>query len=428
MVEGRTQGGPTSGRATARATLSCPANGPPGTPRQVGPIAPVLSRRGRPAAAALLLALLTSAPGLGGKPELPKVDLGRLAFSADAVHAPLVDGRRARLTLDRELQRWAMRLLARARPVRGAIVALNVRSGQVLVWAEWHRGARRHGSLLLQARSPAASVFKLVTAAALIEKAQVHPRQQVCTSGGDHRIDREHLRAPPRRGARCGPFAFALGLSRNAAFAQLATRYLKPSELVDTAKGLGFNHDVPFEGSVPLGRLDVSDEPLRFGRTAAGFAGSTLSPLGAAHLAYVVASGGWAVRIRIIDSVGDYQAPSRRRTLRRLLSPWAAGQLRKMMEVTVHSGTSLKAFTNEEGTSYLPGIRVAGKTGTLKVGRRTPTTSWFAGFAPSRRPHVVVSVLLENGTVWRQKANEVARDLLRVYFARKGVTGVMPPL
>jgi cell division protein FtsI/penicillin-binding protein 2 len=194
------------------------------------------------------------------------------------------------------------------------------------------------------------------------------------------------------------------------------------------AEHLGFNQEVPFEGRVPVGKLEVAEEPLELARTAAGFRGSTLSPLGAAHLAYVVANGGRAVRIHIIDSVGDYQAPSRRQSLRRLLSPWAAGQLRKMMEVTVHTGTSRKAFTNEEGKDYLPGIRVAGKTGTLQAGRRTPTTSWFTGFAPSRRPQLVVSVLLENGSVWRQKANEVARDLLRTYFAGKGVRGVTPPL
>jgi cell division protein FtsI/penicillin-binding protein 2 len=100
-----------------------------------------------------------------------------------------------------------------------------------------------------------------------------------------------------------------------------------------------------------------------------------------------------------------------------------ARRLRRMMEITVHSGTCLEAFSDPNGRSYLSGIRVAGKTGTLKPTSHGPTTSWFIGFAPSRSPELVVSVMLENSPVWRRKANHVARDVMRAYFhTRPGVT------
>jgi cell division protein FtsI/penicillin-binding protein 2 len=92
-----------------------------------------------------------------------------------------------------------------------------------------------------------------------------------------------------------------------------------------------------------------------------------------------------------------------------------------MLEVTVETGTSRAAFTGPEGRRFLPGIRVAGKTGTLRpAGGQDSTTSWFVGFAPSRNPEVVVSVMLVNGQLYRRKANEVARDLLRTYFRSHG--------
>jgi cell division protein FtsI/penicillin-binding protein 2 len=47
-------------------------------------------------------------------------------------------------------------------------------------------------------------------------------------------------------------------------------------------------------------------------------------------------------------------------------------------------------------------------------------TSWFVGFAPSRNPEIVVSVMLVNGHTYRRKANELARDLLRTYFRSHG--------
>ena len=105
------------------------------------------------------------------------------------------------------------------------------------------------------------------------------------------------------------------------------------------------------------------------------------------------------------------------------MSPLAARRIRRMMEVTVHSGTSLEAFTAKDGSSYLGGIRAAGKTGTLRPVSLGPTTSWFIGFAPSRAPEIVVAVMLENSPVWRRKANHVARDVMRAYFVdRPGVT------
>ena len=368
---------------------------------------------------ALIIAALgrvAPCPAQSSPPTPLRVDLRRLSYASDGVHAHLVDGTPARLTLDVDLQRTANRLLANARPARGAIVAVDARSGRVLVWAERGSTPRGRGDVLLEARSPAASVFKVVTAATLLESAHVQPSQQVCTSGGEHRIQLKHLHRPHQGVAECGPFATALGRSRNAVFAQLATRYLKPGQLLATGEALGFNGEVPFETEVPVGRLTVPDDALGFARTATGFEGSTLSPLGGAYLAYVVASGGQAVRLRIVDSAGDYQAPKRREVLERVLRPSTATQLRKMMEVTVRSGTCWRAFTDDSGKRYLPGISVAGKTGTLWVSSARTTTSWFIGFAPSRHPRIVVSVMLDNGRLWRRKANELARDLLRSYF------------
>jgi cell division protein FtsI/penicillin-binding protein 2 len=92
-----------------------------------------------------------------------------------------------------------------------------------------------------------------------------------------------------------------------------------------------------------------------------------------------------------------------------------------MLEVTVETGTSRHAFTEDGGKRYLPGIKVAGKTGTLRPEQRQDSmTSWFVGFAPSRSPEIVISVMLVNGHTYRRKANELARDLLRTYFRAHG--------
>jgi cell division protein FtsI/penicillin-binding protein 2 len=328
-------------------------------------------------------------------------------------------------TVDRELSHAATRLLEQAHPVEGAAVAVDVRSGEILVWAELRKGGPK-GSLITAARAPAASVFKLVTTAALFEAGGVRPSDEVCISGGLKSIERRHLDAP--RGPRtCAPFSQALGHSRNAVYAQLATRRLARQDLIDIAERLGFNTTLPFDWPVPVGTLKVPYNDLDFARTAAGFQGSTLSPLGGAYLASIIAQGGVARRFHLVRPTGEAPAEDADSETR-VLSASTARRITRMMEVTVHSGTSRLIFNDESGHSLLPGIRVAGKTGTLRPDSSGETASWFIGFAPSQKPEIVVSVMLENGAVWRQKAAEVARDLLRVYFHRKGAPNVADPL
>jgi cell division protein FtsI/penicillin-binding protein 2 len=195
------------------------------------------------------------------------------------------------------------------------------------------------------------------------------------------------------------------------------------SQLQDVATQVGFNAKLDFDVPASVGTIDLPYNDLAFARASAGFRNSSISPIGVAHLTYAIALGGQAGRMRLVRQAGEYAAPEGRTLLGEIIDPTTAWRLTRMMEVTVHSGTSLVAFSNPQGSSYLGSIRVAGKTGTLQTRKDGPTTSWFTGFAPSRKPRVVVTVLLQNGKVWRSKANQLARDLLRVRFKdHRGVT------
>jgi cell division protein FtsI/penicillin-binding protein 2 len=295
------------------------------------------------------------------------------------------------------------------------------KTGRVLAFSALG-GETHRFELLTKARLPAASLFKIVTTTALFESSTLSPQDEVCIQGGMRGIERRHLEPARGPGTECGRFAWALGHSKNAVFAQLATRLLTRDDLLKTAERLGFNSKLPLddgERHVELGRLTVPYNDLAFARTAAGFQGSSLSPIGAAYLMTVIARGGSPVALRLHDSLPetDPQSPSPSP----LFSSRTAQRLTRMLEVTVETGTSRGAFTGPQGKRFLPGIRVAGKTGTLRPSQgQDSTTSWFAGFAPSRSPEVVVSVMLVNGQLYRRKANEVARDLLRTYFRSHG--------
>ena len=123
-----------------------------------------------------------------------------------------------------------------------------------------------------------------------------------------------------------------------------------------------------------------------------------------------IANGGERVPLTIRGSADKVK----RRVDGRAMKQSTANALVKMLEVTTTRGTSRDAFKDEVGKSS---VRVAGKTGTLVSGKPARMVSWFAGFAPSRNPEVVVSVMLANDLKWWRKGNQVARDAIDAYFA-----------
>lgn len=379
--------------------------------------------------AAVVALLFAAAPdvahGARDRPRPPPISLDSLSVKDEAVTAETTDGRLATLTLSPTLQRATQRLLAAAHPKSGAVVAVDPVHGRVLAWVGV-RGNDPAPRFPAEALVPAASLFKLVTTTALLERF-VPANRTVCIQGGSGAVRREHLRRPMEGRALCAPFREALGRSRNAVFAQLATRYLSPNALTSTARGFGFGADVPADITAKMGELDLPSGDLPFARAAAGFVGSTLSPVGAAHMATTVATLGRALRLRLVEQVGEYRAPRGAEVAYRAMREGTARELTRMMEVTVVSGTSREVFADDSGASLLGDVRVAGKTGTLQGDPGSPVTSWFIGFAPSRNPKIAVSVLLENGTGWREKANEVGRDVLRAFFAARGARGVTSP-
>ena len=91
------------------------------------------------------------------------------------------------------------------------------------------------------------------------------------------------------------------------------------------------------------------------------------------------------------------------------VSPSVAGQVAEMMVQVVERGTGTQAA--------LPGVRVAGKTGTAQVGEGGDH-AWFIGFAPADDPRVAVAVLVENAGGGGSVAAPVARGVLEAGLAR----------
>ncbi|HET9954074.1 MAG TPA: penicillin-binding transpeptidase domain-containing protein, partial [Polyangiaceae bacterium] len=306
-----------------------------------------------------------------------------------------------------------------------------VKTGKVLAYASYVAEGEPF-DVNARAEAPAASVFKVVTGAALVERAGLNAETEQCYHGGKSRISQDELQDNPQRDRWCATIGIAMGRSLNVVFGRLAQKHLTPEDLTAMGGALGFGAPVPFVVPNQAPKLQIPAEPVEFARTSAGFWNTTLSPLAGAVLAQTIANGGVALQPRVVSSIlkgrdivwRDELEP---RVLRRALKPSTAAELTQMMTQTVSNGSAFKAFHDERGSAYLPGIDVAGKTGTLSDHEANRHYTWFIGFAPADKPEVAISTLVVNTPTWQIKAPQLARDVLRAYFARHGAKGVTPP-
>jgi peptidoglycan glycosyltransferase len=343
--------------------------------------------------------------------DLLDLDRWALASGGDHYEAQLKDGRHAILTLDPALQAYAEKLLSEARAPRGAIVVMAP-DGRILALAgrrsEQPKGAREgtfDWRLATEVWAPAASVFKLVTASALVT-AGVDPADKVCFHGGIRSVVESNLH-DDKRDSRCESLVYGVAHSNNAILGKLAFQKLEPATLARTAHELGVADGLP--GADLRGVAGAVDLPtvrdVTFAQAAAGFSGSRLSVVGGALLAATFADDGEQPVPRLVASIDGVAQPAPAR--RRAVTAEVARAVGKMMIATCEFGSAAKSFGKHQP------IHVAGKTGTLA--RTEPfymEHSWFVGYAPAEQPQIIVSVLLGNPEDWHLRGHEAARKLI----------------
>ena len=375
----------------------------------------------RPAAVPVLATAHGRAPA-----PLPRwrdeIDLALARGDGTQLVQTLADGSRLRMTLDPDLQQRTIEYLRDYEVPYGAAVLYRIDTGEVLVMAGHSQRSPDVSleKLCLTPWAPAASVFKIVTAGALLSLG-VPPSAEVCYHGGTRKLTGAHLRDIPRLDRTCHNLSDAVARSLNPVIAKLAVRHLGWETLRGWADRFGFNRAVPFDVHTMPSRASIPKDPLELARTAAGFWHTEISALHGAVIAAVAASGGllrWPHVVRSVELTdGSDQTPLRAAS-ERVLPRAAAHALAQMMARTVSRGTARRGFYSRRGVRLLPEATVAGKTGSLS--RRDPhlSYSWFVGFAPADHPEVAFSVLLGNPPRWRIKASTAARVLLHRYFAR----------
>lgn len=240
------------------------------------------------------------------------------------------------------------------------------------------------------------STFKLVTAAAALESGQYTPES---TLPAPRELDLPQTTSTIGNfgGGGCGAdpitLADALRISCNTAFAQLGLN-VGADALQAQAEKFGFND--PGQTIPMLVVESVFPDDLNAPETAQSAIGQRdvqATPMQMAMVSAAIANGGRLMTPYVVDAVRSADLTTVTTTKPTLystaVSPATAAALTQMMVGVVQSGSGTSA--------QIPGVQVAGKTGTAQTTADQPPHAWFTAFAPADNPRVAVAVLVEHG-------------------------------
>jgi cell division protein FtsI/penicillin-binding protein 2 len=328
-------------------------------------------------------------------------------------------------TLDPEIQEFADRLLQAHQPDFGSVVAINATNGDILALSQVSRYPIEGQHLALRNSYPAASVFKIVTAAAAIEKAKLTPNHELLVTGSNSSLNRRHIFNPqPHRWTRRMSLEEAFAQSVNSYFGQLAVHEISPKDLLQYAENFGFNRELQADFSLPESSTLIPSEPnFMLAQMGSGLNRvSRMSPIHAAMIGASLAHEEGKLLApnlvhRVRDSTGAVIYERLPLILGQTVQPSSLQTMRTLMEATVRRGTSRKQFHTLLTNKKLEGAEFGGKTGSLTGDDPHGRSDWFVGYGiHGDGSRIAIAALTVNEKYWRVKSSYLAQKILGYHF------------
>lgn len=335
----------------------------------------------------------------------------------------------ARYTLSPLHQQKIEKLLQSYRPDYGAFVALDAVTGKVLVMASYTRDKSEGEpavNLTLKASFPAASIFKIVTAAAALDQGVLSADTIIPFNGAYHTLYRRNVTDQKvGRWTRQITLRDAFAKSVNTVFGKIGMYVLEPLQLQDYAERFQFNKSIASDIPVEQGQVQLpGDGAWGFAELASGFNRvSSMSPLQGALIASAVANDGIMMDPFIVEdlSLADgavlYQAQPASSSV--TMKAETASELRTLMRETVVTGTSRAAFRTLLRKPAYRELEIGGKTGSLRGLSPKGKCDWFVGYVRGTENRIALAALTVNEDKWRVKASYLARVFIEEYFKRR---------
>ncbi len=325
--------------------------------------------------------------------------------------------------LDMQMQERMEKLVRSYGPDYGAFVAMDAQTGRILSLVSYTREDSNLGHLALRASFPAASIFKVITASAALEKNKAHPGTVVQFNGSNTSLYKQNVRdTRVNRWTRHMTMREAFGRSVNTVFGKLGLFYVGPAALLEYAERFHFNRPIRADVPIQTGYAHIdADDYWSVVTAASGFTqDNTMSPVQGAMIAAAVANDGIMMDPYLVNTLSDasgeilYQVEPRKGST--AIEPDSAAELRSMMRETVRNGTSRKSFRQiVHRDRFMEGAELGGKTGSLSGKNPTGRCDWFVGYMRFKGARIAVAALTVNQEKWRVKSSTLASTFFQDY-------------
>jgi len=352
-------------------------------------------------------------------------------------HFPITDSQSAngipnlaqvRYTLNQDSQNHVDNLFKQYKPDYGAFVAISADTGRVLTLSSFQKNANEKnlGNLALRSMFPAASIFKVITAAAAIDNSNLNPDSIFAFNGSSHTLYKRNVaQTQYNRWTRYMTMREAFAKSVNTVFGKMGAHYIGPHGLEEYAKRFGFDRDIESDLPVETGAAFKPEEGNHFeiAEAASGFnRESKMSPLQGAMIAAGIINDGVIMEPFVVESLWSTELSKaiytgEPKTLSVAIQPNSAKQMRELMRETVVRGTSRKSFRQVfRRKDLLDLLELGGKTGSLTANYPRAKVDWFIGYASYKGEKIAVAALTAHKEYWTVKSSYLAASYFDHYY------------
>ncbi len=330
-------------------------------------------------------------------------------------------------TFNGELENFIKKQLSLYRPDYTSVVVLDNETGNILAAVDYSRVKQVFGRDLAFTNShPAASIFKVITAADLLENTHIKTDTEFHFTGRSTTLYRHQLKDPGGRSRwiRSLDLQKAFATSNNVIFGRTAIENLTPAGLKKMAEKFGFNKKLVEGINLAPSVFNMASDQYNLAEFSSGLNNKTLmSPVHGAVIGSIVANGGllrYPVVIKSIEGINDKKLifpPLKKDEV--VLTPKTAEDLRTLFMATVTQGTARSSFRRSQ--YLLDKLEIGGKTGSLTGGEPYGKRDWFVSYAKliedKSDKGISICVMIVNQKKWYIKSPLLAKNIMEFYYS-----------
>ena len=335
-----------------------------------------------------------------------------------------IDEARVNYTFSSSLHEDMANVYLQYQPDYACFVALDVETGAILNLTSFVKADEKWENLVMRADYPAASVFKMITAAAALDLNEVTPETVIPFNGKSTTLYKNQVfKHKKTKWTRTPTFKESFAKSINPVFGRIGAQQLGADKLTDYANRFGFDTPLQSDFILPISKigLDLNTE-WALAEAASGYTRDiTLSPIHAAQLAATIANDGRLVTPYMVNYISSstgkllYSAKPNK-IGPQVISTESAKELRSLMRETVRIGSARGSFKDTKRYKVYRDMEIGGKTGSLTGLSPKGRHDWFVGYAEKNGKKIAYASLIVNKEKWYVRSAYVARQFIYHVF------------